>query len=45
MKPKGQIDKTPREWDQAEPNWDQAAHEKDLAEAKERIRTGNAYKS
>lgn len=30
--------KTPEEWHETEPDWDQEAHERDLAAAKKRVR-------
>jgi len=29
--------KSPQEWDQAEPDWDQPSHDVDLAKAKKRL--------
>lgn len=37
MTPSGEkYNRTPAEWDQAEPDWDQEAHEADLAAARKR---------
>lgn len=38
--PRNQPQKTPEEWDQAEPDWDYGVHERDMDRAKNRVGVG-----